>query len=113
MKTYQQPDDKETKQFGNKILERKEHNRKTEWINNTEKELKGIEKCPKAKILLDYLKAILKKRPNLKTPDCDGIHGYRFKKITSKQPNLKTPGHEEHGQRLKNSLPSTTDWLSK
>ena len=41
--TYQQPDDKETKQFWSKISERREQNRKAEWISNMGRELKGLE----------------------------------------------------------------------
>ena len=41
-KTNQQQDDKETKQFSSKIWERREHNRKAEWISNMEKELQGL-----------------------------------------------------------------------
>ena len=36
--TYQQPDDKETKQFRSKIWERREHNRKAEWKSSMELE---------------------------------------------------------------------------
>ena len=39
VKIYQQPDEKEAKQFWSKIWERIEHNRKAEWINNMGKEL--------------------------------------------------------------------------
>ena len=33
-KTNQQPDAREIKQFWSNIWERKEHNRKVDWINN-------------------------------------------------------------------------------
>ena len=49
MNTYQQPDDKETKQFLTKIWRR----RKAEGISNMRKELEGIEESPKAKMHLD------------------------------------------------------------
>ena len=60
----QQPDDKETKQFWGKIWQRREHNRKTEWISNMGKELEGLEEGPKTKIHLDSLRETLKKVPN-------------------------------------------------
>ena len=77
-KAYQQLDDKETKQFWSKIWERREHNRKAEWISNMEKYLQGLEEGPKEKIQLDSLRATLKKAPNWKTPGHNGIHGYWF-----------------------------------
>ena len=44
MKTYQQADANEAKLWS-KIKEQKEHNRKTERINNMGKELHGVELC--------------------------------------------------------------------
>ena len=43
-KTYQQLDDKETIQFWSKIWQRREHNRKPEWISNIGKELKRTQR---------------------------------------------------------------------
>ena len=63
-KTYQQPDNEETKQFWYKIWEWREHNRKAEWISNIGKELEGLEETLKAKIHLDPLRATLPKVPN-------------------------------------------------
>ena len=55
-----------------------------DWIKNVKKELKGLEKDPKAKLQQDSPRATLKKVPNWKTLGHDGIHGFRFwKKITS------------------------------
>ena len=64
-KTYQQSDDKETKQFWSKIWELKEHKTKTEWINKVKKELQGLELDSKAEIHLDSLRATLKIRAKL------------------------------------------------
>ena len=49
-KTYQQPDEKETKQFWDEIWERREHNRNAEWMNNKQKEFERFKEGPKAKI---------------------------------------------------------------
>ena len=43
-KTDPLPNARETKQFRSKIWERRDHNRKTEWINKIEKELQGLVK---------------------------------------------------------------------
>ena len=55
-KTYQQPDAKETERFGAKIWEPKKHNENAEWINNTTRELDGLEEGPKIEIHFDLLK---------------------------------------------------------
>ena len=68
----------EAKQFWSKIWERREHNRRVEWINNMEKELQGLEKGHNAKIYLNSLRATFKKVPNWKTPGHDVIYGYWF-----------------------------------
>ena len=88
MKTYQQQDDKEPKQFLSKIWEQKDQNRKSEWMSNIEKELEGLKEGSKVKIHLEQ----------------------HSKKVT----NWKTQvimAYMDTG--LKNSLPSMTDWLSK
>ena len=64
-KTYQQPDDKETKQFWGKIWQPREHNRKAKWINNLGKELERLKEGPKAKIFIDSLWVTLKKNTKL------------------------------------------------
>ena len=64
MKIYQQPDVKETKQFGSKIWEQREHNKKSEWIN-IEKELQRPEESRKVKIHLYSRRATLKKETKL------------------------------------------------
>ena len=93
------PEDKATiglqgnkKEFRGKITEQREHNRKTEWISNMEKELQGLEQRHKAK---------------------------KYTSIQSEQHSKK----KQFGKSLamilyvdsdsKNSLPSTTDLLSK
>ena len=50
------------KQFWSKICQPKEHNKKkkAKWISNIGKELEGLEKGPKAKILIDSLRTTLK-----------------------------------------------------
>ena len=65
-----------------KIWERKEHNRKTEWISKIGKELEGIEEGPKARIHLDLLRAILKKRSR-KRPAMMAYMDTSLKKFTS------------------------------
>ena len=81
-KTCQQPDNKETKQFWNKIWERREHNRKAERVNNVEKQLE-LEEGPKGEILLDSLRETYKNVPNCKMPGHDGVYGYWFTKFIS------------------------------
>ena len=92
-KTYQQPDVKEAKEFWSKIWEGREHNRKAGWINNMEKEGPKIKKKKKKekKIRLDSHRTILKKYQIKK---CQAIIAYM-------------------DSGFKNSLPSTTDRLSK
>ena len=83
MKTYQEPDEKETERFWTKIWEPKKHNENTEWINNIKRELDGLEEGPKIEIRVDLLKTTLKRISNWKAPGHDGIHGFWFKKFTS------------------------------
>ena len=87
MKTYQQPDDKNAKQFWNKIWERREHNRRAEWISNMGKELEGLKGGPKAKIQFNSLRTTLKK--------------YQIGKRLAMMVYMDTS--------FKNSLPSTSD----
>ena len=61
----------------------KKHNEKAEWINNTTRELEGLEEGPKVEIHTDLFKTTLKKISNWKTPGHDGIHCFWFKKFTS------------------------------
>ena len=70
MKTYQQPDAKETERFWTKIWQPK-HDERVEWINNVTIELEGLEEGPKAKIHIALLKTTLKRIPNWKTPGHD------------------------------------------
>ena len=51
-------------QFWSKIWELKEHNRKTDWINNLKKELQRHKDKYEADIHLKSLRATLKKVPN-------------------------------------------------
>ena len=86
MKTYQQPDAREAKQFWSKIWQPREHNKKAKQISNMGKELKGLKEGPKAKIDIDllYLTILtIKEILNWKTPGHDGIHRFWFKKFTS------------------------------
>ena len=71
--TYQLLDAKKLKQFWIKIWRRNEHNRKVEWINSMEKELKEFEEGPEAKIHVKSIRTTLKKVPNWKTPGHDGF----------------------------------------
>ena len=57
MKTYKQPDAKETEQFWTTKIK---YNEKAEWINNMRKELAGLEEHRKAEIYIDLLKTTLK-----------------------------------------------------
>ena len=83
MKTYQQPDAKETERFWAKIWEPKKHNENAKWINNITRELAGLEEGLKIEIHVDLLKTTLKRISNWKAPGHDGIHGFWFKKFTS------------------------------
>ena len=74
--TYPQPNVREAKQFWSKMWKGRDHNWKAEWRTNMEKELQALEKGSKAKILLDSLRATLKKVPNWKKPGHEGIHGF-------------------------------------
>ena len=82
MKTYQQPDAKETERFWAKIWEPKKHNENAEWINNITRELDGLEEGPKIEIHVDLLKTTPKRISNWKASGRDGIHGFWFKKFT-------------------------------
>ena len=55
------------KYFWIKIWEQKDHNKKAEWTNNMETELLILEEASKVEILLDALKATLKKCQTRKT----------------------------------------------
>ena len=83
MKTYQQPDIKETERFWNKIWPPKKHEKNAEWINNITRELEGLEEGPKMEIYVDLRKTTLKRIPNWKAPGHDRIHGFWFMKFTS------------------------------
>ena len=65
IKTNQQPDTEETKQFWSKIWDQKERNK---WINNTRKELRRLKNVSKADIHLDSLRATFKIVIDWKTP---------------------------------------------
>ena len=65
------------------MWERKQHNRKAEWITNMGRKLEELEKGPKVKIHLDSFTATLKNEPSWKTPGHVGIHRYEFKNFTS------------------------------
>ena len=82
-KPYQQPDAKEARRFWSKISERRDHNKKAEWINNMETELRMLEESPQVNIHPDGLKATLTKITNWKTPDLDGIHRFLFENSTT------------------------------
>ena len=83
MKTYQQPDIKETERFWTKIWQPKKHNKNAEWINNITREIEGLEEGPKMEIHIDLLKTTLKRISNWKAPGHDGIYGFWLKKFTS------------------------------
>ena len=63
-KIYQQSGTKETQRFWTKIWQPKKHYEKAEWINNTTRELEGLEEGPKAEIHKDLLKTTLEKISN-------------------------------------------------
>ena len=66
-----------------KMWEQKEENRKDEWINNMKKELPRLENATEADILLDSLRATLKKVPNWKKLGNNSVYGLWFKGFTS------------------------------
>ena len=76
MKTYQQPDIKETERFWTKIWQPMKHKKNAEWINNITRELEGVEEGSKMEIHVDLLKTTLKRISNWKAPGHDGIHGF-------------------------------------
>ena len=57
-------------------MEGKDHNKKVEWINNKETELRMLEEGTQVNIHLDGFKATLKKIANRKTSGLGGIHGF-------------------------------------
>ena len=61
-------DAKETERFYTKMWQpkKKNHNERTEWINNMTRELKGLEEGPKAEIHIYLLKTTLKIYPTWK-----------------------------------------------
>ena len=84
MKTYQQPDAKETEGFWTEIwqLTPTKKKKKAEWISIMTRELEGLEEGPKAEIHIDLLKTTLKIW-NWKTLVNKSIHDFCFKKFTS------------------------------
>ena len=83
IKTHQELDAKEAKQFRSKIWEWREHNRKAKWIYNMEKELQSLNEGSKIKIHLNSCRTRLKKVPNWKTPGHNSMHEFWFKQFTS------------------------------
>ena len=61
-----------------KIWERKDHNKKVEWINNMETGLRMLKESPQVNIQPKGLKTTLKKITNWKNLDLDGLHGFGF-----------------------------------
>ena len=82
LKTYQQPDDKETKISWRIIWEQMEYNRQTKRISQIGKRVKGAERGIEGEIHLDSLRAAPKNVPNGKTPVRDSIYWYWFKKFS-------------------------------
>ena len=107
MKTYQQPDIKETKRFWTKIWQPKKHNENAEGINNITRELDGLEEGPEMEIHVNLLKTTIKRISNWKAPDHDGIHGFWFKKVTSI--------HERLAQEMNRCLQDAQvpEWMTK
>ena len=60
-------------------MQKIDHERNAEWMNNINKELEEIEEGSQVNIHLDLPRATLKKIPNLKTPGFDGISILIFK----------------------------------
>ena len=73
---------KKSNDFGQKYGNQR-NNENAEWINNTTRELEGLEEVPKMEIHIDLLKTTLKRISNWTVPGHDGIHGFWFKKFTS------------------------------
>ena len=76
MRKYQQQDEKKKKLIWSKIWERKEHKRNTECINNTKKELQGLDEDPKTIIHFQSLTETLKNLLNWNMQGQDNIHGF-------------------------------------
>ena len=63
--------------FGAKYENVRDHDRKAEWINNVEKELKGLKEGSKAKHIPRFTQNNVKKKiSNWKIPGNNGIHGF-------------------------------------
>ena len=60
----QQPDVREARRFWSKIWERNDHDKKAEWINNMETELRMLEEDPQVNTHPDGLKTTFKKIAN-------------------------------------------------
>ena len=91
MKTFSQSNSTEAKQFSSKISECRDHNRQAEWINNIEKELKGLDVGSKTNMHLESLRATLQK--------------YQIGKLLAMMTYIDS--------NLKNTPPSMTERLSK
>ena len=107
IKTYLQPDARETERFWTKIWQPKKHNEKAEWINDMTRELEGLEEGPKAKIHIELLKKDTKKDIKLENPGHDEIHGFWFKKFTSIHDRLAL----EMNRCLQDA--QVPDWMTK
>ena len=69
------PNAEESKQFWSNICDNeKEHERNTEWSENSEQKNNDIN------ITTEMIKEKVKKIPNWKSPGPDGVQGYWFKK---------------------------------
>ena len=64
MKTYQQPDARETEKFWSKIWQPREHNKNAERIRNMAKGLEGLVEGLRAEIHIDLLRITSKKISN-------------------------------------------------
>ena len=91
MKTCKQLDVRKAEQFWSKIWQRREHNKKAEWISNMAKELEGLEDGPKVEIHKDLLRTTLKK--------------YQIRKYQAMMEYMDSAS--------RNSPPFMTDWHSK
>ena len=83
------PEDERSKSFWSSIWsESKVYNDQADWLNDIEENLGTIKKQETLTVTEAMVKKQIKKIPNWKAPDPDGVHGYWFKSISAVRPVL-------------------------
>ena len=82
-------EDERSKSFWSSIWsESKVYNDQADWLNDIEENLGTIKKQETLTVTEAMVKKQIKKIPNWKAPDPDGVHGYWFKSISAVRPVL-------------------------